>query len=643
MKTYLKTLKRMFTRHVTRFLSIIFIVLVSVGFITGLGCSVDKINYSLTDYYKSQNVSDFIVKSKKSEGFTEDEIAAVKERYGENNVNAGTSLDVRLEINGTERLTRLYFLEGERKVNLPDTIEKTDGEPDYAAAAEEADNKLHEIPLGTEIQLNFKDILTQLAEQNGEEPPAMLSMLPDSMATRTVTVTETVLSPLTFGKDGEPSYENGEDVEIPDTIDAVNELICLEEILYLSADAIPVIYGNRLLPTGDLYVALSNRSAFNAFSKQYESYLQTESEALGGLLGEEVRILTLHDNYSFSALHGYGDKVMGITWILMVAFLLVTILVVLSTMTRLIDEERGQVACLRTLGYPAWRIIFKYLLFAAIANGIGGTGGYFVGIGVARLIYIVFDFSFSMPPMTPSITLLFFLLIFCLIVAATLSATALSGVHMTNEEPAALLRPKVPKAGKKVVFERIPFFWNLLPFRYKSTTRNVLRFKSRFLMTVVAVAFSTMLVMAGLSLLDLCLFQGLNSPSLMGISILIVVFAGLLTAVVIYTLTNINISERNRELATLMVLGYYDKEVAGYIYREVYIDTVIGIIVGLPLSIVILMLLFSVMAIGSLAEMSWFVWLIAPVVVLLFTALVTLILRRKIVKIDMNESLKAIE
>ena len=149
-------------------------------------------------------------------------------------------------------------------------------------------------------------------------------------------------------------------------------------------------------------------------------------------------------------------------------------------------------------------------------------------------------------------------------------------------------------------------------------------------MTVIAVAFSTALVMAGLALLDMCLFQDFGSPAIMGIAAVIVVFAGLLTAVVIYTLTNINISERNRE-------------VTGYIYREVYINSIIGIIFGYPVSVLLIALVFKTMGMGTLAGVSWFMWLIAPFIVLLFTTIVTLILRRKIVKIHMNESLKAIE
>ena len=77
MKTYLKTLARMFKKHLTRFLSLIFMVLISIGFISGIGSSQDKINMSLTGYYKSQTVSDFIIKSKSEYGFTQDEINEV--------------------------------------------------------------------------------------------------------------------------------------------------------------------------------------------------------------------------------------------------------------------------------------------------------------------------------------------------------------------------------------------------------------------------------------------------------------------------------------------------------------------------------------------------------------------------------------
>ncbi len=613
-KTYLKTLWRMFEKHVTRLLSILFMVLVSVGFCSGIGIAPGKINNSLTDYYVENNVSDFIVRS---EGLSGQDLDILRDCFGAGDYNAVFQLDVQT---GEKRSVRLMFIDFDNwTVNVPDIIE---GERSSGKIfAERSDNVIKGYSVGEEVDVG-----------------ALLSgVFPFAIALKTE-VGATVQSPLTFAVDGEPS-DYAEIEGTPETTTATADADVLEQILYIPKTLIPAQFA-AFIPDNSLYVAVENRDMFSAFSGGYGDYVEKKrAEAQT----EAISVLTLYDNYSFVSLKSYSDKVEAIGFVLMVAFLLVTALVVLSTMTRLLDEERAQIACLKTLGYSSTGIISKYLLFALIATGIGGTGAYFVGIGLAYLLYLVFNYSFDMPPMSASISIWFYVITFALIVLATLAATALSGYKMAGERPANLLRPKPPKAGKKVILERIPLLWNRLSFKYKSTLRNVLRYKSRFFMTVIAVAFSTALVMAGLGLVDMCLFQDFGSGSILGIAALIVIFAGLLTAIVIYTLTNINISERNREIATLMVLGYHDKEVTGYIYREIYINSFIGILFGYPLSAFFMWLVFKTMGLGSVGAVSWFMWLIAPAIVLLFTGIVTLILRRKIVKINMNESLKAIE
>lgn len=645
-KTYLKTLVRVFKKHYARFLSVIFMVLISVGFISGIGGSVNKIDSSMTDYYKAQNVSDFILKSTAQDGFSASDVEKARSLYGEDAVNTGMSVDVDLEIDGEKRLFRLCFEDEKRTVNLREKKDATDIDAEYTASAEEGDNKLVSLPLGTEIELDFRDILSRLAEQEGEDAPDF-SMIPPAMAgmfKRRVTVTETVLSPLTFGLDGEPSYLNPADTPTPETINEANSLITLDGIIYMSVDVIPVVFGNSLLPkAGDMYIALPDRERFNAFSKGYANYIEEQESVLKSELEGEFEAITLSKNYSFYSLKSYGEKVMGLTAFLLVVFLFITGLVVQSNISRLMEEERSQIACLRTLGYNAFKIVFKYVLFVMLATGIGGVGAYFVGLGLSALIYGVFGYSFVMPPMAASMRIWFYLVAFAVIVVTALLSTFLSGARMMHEKPANLLRPKAPKSGRKVILERIPLLWNRFSFKYKSSLRNVLRYRSRFIMTLVAVAGAMGLVLAGLALLDMCLFGNFGSTSIMFLAAVIVVFAGLLTAVVIYTLTNINISEREREIATLMVLGYHDKEVAGYIYREIYINTAVGIAVGYPFGLLFIWAVFKIIDFGSLATVGWYVWLIAPFVTLLFTFLVTLILRRKIVKIDMNNSLKAIE
>ena len=131
-----------------------------------------------------------------------------------------------------------------------------------------------------------------------------------------------------------------------------------------------------------------------------------------------------------------------------------TALVTLSTMTRLLEEERPQIACLKTLGYSSFGIISKYVLFALVATGVGGGGGYFVGLGIAYFIYSIFSYSFNMPPVSGNIAIVFYIIVFSLIVAATVAATVISGFKLTGEHPANLLRPKPPRAGKKVFLDR---------------------------------------------------------------------------------------------------------------------------------------------------------------------------------------------
>lgn len=615
-------------------------VLVAVGFISGIGSASDKIYYSLDDYYKANNVSDFIVRSK-SGAFT-DEIDKIKAIDGVKDVVKYYSVDARPN-ETEEQVFRLYFFESIDKADW--TVNVPDGLPESAeenvAYVERADNKLKGIAAGSEVELDFAYVLTQLAERSGETAPNIPAFIKPQLKV-TVTVGEEILSPLTFANDGEPSDLNGEDFIVPDTLNAVNELETLDNILYMSADVIPSFISSYIPQS--LFVTIENRNLFDTFSSKYTEYISGVKAEIEDKCGaENVRVLTLEDNYSFKSLKSYSDKVMGIGIVLMVAFVFVTALVVLSTMTRLLEEERSQIACLKTLGYSSRKIISNYLLFAIIATVIGGGGSYFLGLGLAHLIYWVFNYSFVMPPVSSHIALIFFIITISIIVITTIAATLIAGHKMTREAPANLLRPKPPKAGKKVFLEKIPPLWNRLSFKYKSTLRNVLRYKSRFFMTLIAVAVSTALVQAGLALLDLCLFGGISSVSIMMIAVVVVVFAGLLTVAVIYTLTNINVSERNRELATLQVLGYTDKEIAGYIYREIYIDTAVGILFGYPLSALLIWGVFGVLAMGTVGAVSWFWWLITPVVVLAFTALVTLILRRKIVGIDMNESLKAIE
>ena len=617
-KTYFKTVRRMFKKHLIRLFSLIGIVLISIGFISGIGSPTDMIKDSIENYYIKQNVSDFIVKSKTG-GFTDEQISAVKSRYGENNVETGTSLDIRT---GEKRSLRLYFLDLENTaINESELVEgeKITSDDENCVYAEVKDNVIKGYSVGDKVEIDLASALN----------------LP--LPKINVTIKGIVKSPLTFGNDGEPSYNNPEDTEIPDNMAEINKLDLLENILYC-----PIEICN-FLPKGDLYIKAENRKLFKSFSSGYEKYVEKEKIELTRLLGEDVRIITLYDNYSFKSIIASADKVRGIGNILMVIFIAVTLLVVLSSMMRLMDEERSQIACLKTLGYGSVSIVVRYVFFALVALAAGGGVGFFVGYGVSWLMCFVFGYGYSMPPVSIVVNPGYYFLSLGVIIAVTLIAVFSLGMRLTNNAPADLLRPKPPKKGKRILLEKIPFIWKRLSFKYKSSMRNVFRYKTRFFMMLVSVGVSAGLVFAGLALLDMCLFDDFGSPAIIGIAVVVVVFAGLLTAVVINTLTTINISEREREIATLMVLGYHDGEICGYIYREIYISVFLAIIVGYPIGIGLATLVFKTIGFGTVGNVSWFMWLFVPVVVFVFTLLVTLILRPKIVKTKMNESLKSVE
>ena len=619
MKTYFKTVRRMFKKHVIRLLSLIGIVLISVGFISGIGSPSDMIKDSVENYYESHNVSDFIVKSKTG-SFSEEQISAVKARYGELNVQTGMSLDIQT---GEKRSLRLYFLDLQNmNINKPELTEGEEitADDENCVYAEVKDNVIKGYYVGEKVEIDLTSALNLPREYKIN-----------------VTVKGIVESPLTFGKDGEPSYNNPEDTEIPDNMAEIKKLDLLENILYCPVGLC------SFLPTGEMYIKTENRNLFDCFSSGYEKYVEEEKTELKKILGEDIRVITLYDNYSFKSIISSADKVRGIGNILMIIFIAVTLLVVLSSMMRMMDEERAQIACLKTLGYGSFAIVMRYVFFALVALAAGGGAGFFVGYGVSWLICYVFGYSYIMPPISVIINPGYYFLSIGVIIAVTLIAVFVLGMRLSDNAPADLLRPKPPKKGKRILLEKITFIWKRLSFKYKSSLRNVLRYKTRFLMMLVSVAVSAGLVYAGLALLDMCLFGNFGSSAIIGIAVVVVVFAGLLTAVVINTLTTINISEREREIATLMVLGYHDGEICGYIYREIYISTFLGIIFGYPVGIGFATLVFKTIGFGSVGNVSWFMWLLVPVIVFFFTLLVTLMLRPKIVKTKMNESLKAVE
>ncbi|MDY2902568.1 MAG: hypothetical protein SOU07_03915, partial [Bacilli bacterium] len=231
-KTYFKVVRRMFKKQLTRLLSLIGIILISVGFVSGIGSPTDMIKDSVENYYKNQNVSDFIIKSKTG-SFTQTEVDKLKSHFGEANVETGMSIDIKT---GEKTSLRVYFLDFEQwNINVPELIEgeKINKNDENQVYAEVKDNKIKGYNIGDKIELNLQEALNLPSEYK-----------------LNITVKGIVMSPLTFGKDGEPSYNNPEDTKTPENIAEINKLDLLENIIYCPKEVCP------FMPVGDIYVKI---------------------------------------------------------------------------------------------------------------------------------------------------------------------------------------------------------------------------------------------------------------------------------------------------------------------------------------------------------------------------------------------------
>ena len=580
---------RLFKKHIARLITIIAIVIVSVGFMSGIGEVEGKVSIAIENEYKSHNIADLYIKSQNEYGFSPSELEIIENRFKSEQIATFFSYEQKLE----DVVTRIYHLDlNENSISRIELLEGAFPKGSNQIAAERETDGYKGYKIGDKIKLQGVEY-----EVCGIVYNPMLSIKVKEMSF---------------------AFENEK----------------LGQVFYLNTDTPPII--------NDAYVSLSDRELFGSFSQDYKQVIEDLRAEVSQLLGDSAAVLTLYENMGIYSLNEYADKVGMIGIIFVIFFLLVTLLIVYSAMNRLFDEERGKIACLKTLGYSNLNIVKGYLLFVLTGTLAGGILGYFVGLGLTRVIYVAFGIQYEMPEFPAETTLYYYLITFGIVVIATLLLTLLTGLSVAKKRPVDLLVKKAGKSGGRSLLEKAPFIWNALSFKYKSTFRNVFLFKSRFLMTVTSVIGGSVLIFAGLGLMD-CARGMENAKSLVFVSIALIIFSAALCALTIYNLTNINVSERTREIATLMVLGYDDREVEGYIFREVYIMSLIGAVLGIPVGMVFVHFVFAQISFGSLGQISWVSYVLAPLITMIFSALSTLMLKKKIVNTDMNASLKTLE
>ncbi len=568
-----------------------------------------------------------------------------------------------------------------------------------------------------------------------------------------------------------------------------------------------------------------------------EQELLDAEQELQALEPAECYVLGRDTNTGYVCFESDSDIVQSISRVFPVFFFMVAALVCITTMTRMVEEQRTEIGVLKAMGYSDGVIVGKYLFYTASASALGCVVGILAGAyGIPKILWQAYNIMYGFADILWAFDWKLAVGISAAYLAGSLLATWNACASELMQPAAELIRPKAPKAGKRILLEHVPFIWKHVKFAHKVSIRNILRYKKRMVMMSIGIGGCTALLLTGLGIHDsiqnvvdyqfgeisrydasvrfsdamdedgraafaqryqaeaagcrfyaqqtmtcevgekaksaytvvveddalegfvdlhfdgepvaypgdgecvinealadyldlsigdeitlqdseyhqICLrvsgvFENYVSnyvyltestwraqmqtepeykdawllfaaerdvhaagavvaadgavmnvtinqdvyarittmmSSLNYIVLMIVLFAGALAFVVLYNLTNINITERAREIATVKVLGFYDVETDMYVFRENFVLTLLGILVGLPMGIGLHAFVMGQIKLDMITfdvRIAPVSYVIAALLTLVFSVLVSLILRLKIRRIDMAQALKSIE
>ena len=209
------------------------------------------------------------------------------------------------------------------------------------------------------------------------------------------------------------------------------------------------------------------------------------------------------DNTGYNNIFDAIKTMSNISKMFPIIFYLVAVLISLTSMTRMIEEERIEIGTLKALGYTNMQIMSKYLIYSVLACTIGGFLGMTVGLYLLpNIVWILYDMIYNIPHFyctyRVGIGIVGIIISFVCIGGATIFVAK----QELKQMPSVLMRPKPPKKGKKILLEKIPFIWKRFNFSHKVTARNIFRYKKRAIMTIVGIAGCTGLMLTGFGIKD---------------------------------------------------------------------------------------------------------------------------------------------
>lgn len=491
----LKNLLREIKRTFTKFLSIFAICALGVAFFAGIRATSPDMKEAGDRLYNTYNLSDISVIS--TSGLTADNIRDLESIEGIQAVRASLFVDAMARGTGEkEKNLRLYSMPIKLKSEYAPLIDLIpdygiDTSPEYEMNGVEIVSG--RMPLNdTETALDYS-LEGSLVKQLGDE-----ITLTTSGGTVTLRVVGFIRSPMYISmfERGTSSIGNG-------TSDG---------FAYASGNAISSL-GTKL-PVMSLLntyytradIVISGKEGLSAYSDEYEALVNEVTDRIEDYASTQSGTWYIQDrsgNPGYSDYSENTDRIAAVGDVFPLIFFIVAALVCLTTMTRMVEEQRIEMGTMKALGYGGWQIAMKYAVYAMSACISGGVVGAIIGFKLFPYVImkgysIMYYLGKLETPYRADIAFMAIAAMAVCTAAATFSACYAS----LKEVPATLMRPKAPKAGRRVLLEKIPFIWRKLSFTSKVTVRNLFRYKKRFFMSVIGIAGSGALLVTAFGLND---------------------------------------------------------------------------------------------------------------------------------------------
>ena len=474
MKTaLLKEFFRTLRLTINLFFAIAIMVGLGVAFFAGLRATQPDMELSVNRWYEESNFYDLWIKSDR--GITSEEVNKIKEQKDVLQIDDGYSDQIYALIEDSRSVTWVYSMPSKvnqlqiKKGRLPESSQECF-----------ADSKLME-----QSDLKIGDWIEFETGENA---------LVQSIKNQKYKIVGFGDTPLYLTADrGSSTIGNGK----------VDYFFFLPKEDFVSPVMTDVYVQMKGLDEEAIYQSGYDEK-IKAYRTEMKKLLEEMNLGTSGLEEKKWYILSRNENASYVEYGSDAERIGAIGKVFPIIFFLVAALVALTTMTRMVEEERNQIGTLKALGYSSFSISAKYFWYALLASGLGSLLGLLAGQKVLpAIIMSAYRTLYQyLPHMLTPVSIWFSLYAVLAAIACTTLATAAACYKELLMMPAELMRPQSPKPGKRVLLERVGFVWKRLDFTGKATIRNLFRYKKRLFMTLFGIAGSTALLLVGFGVRD---------------------------------------------------------------------------------------------------------------------------------------------